>query len=63
MKVSFSVPRFAALWIALVLPASLWAQAPPTLSKVFGAPSIPLNGSTTLTFILANPNKIGRAHV
>jgi uncharacterized repeat protein (TIGR01451 family) len=56
MKVSFSVPRFAALWIALVLPASLWAQAPPTLSKVFGAPSIPLNGSTTLTFILANPN-------
>ena len=30
--------------------------SPPTISKAFGAPSIPLNGATTLTFTLSNPN-------
>jgi uncharacterized repeat protein (TIGR01451 family) len=29
---------------------------PPTISKGFGAASIPLNGTTSLTFTLANPN-------
>ena len=30
--------------------------APPTISKAFGAPSIPFDGATTLTFTLSNPN-------
>lgn len=32
------------------------AAAPPTIAKTFGAPSVPLNRSTTLTFALSNPN-------
>jgi uncharacterized repeat protein (TIGR01451 family) len=36
--------------------ASITVVAPPTISKAFGASSIPLNGSTTLTVSIANPN-------
>ena len=36
--------------------ASLTVVAPPTISKTFGAGSIPLNGTTTVTFTISNPN-------
>ncbi|HET9837491.1 MAG TPA: hypothetical protein VFR84_04590 [Candidatus Angelobacter sp.] len=36
--------------------ASITVVAPPTISKAFGAASIPLNGTTTVTFTLSNPN-------
>ncbi len=36
--------------------ATLTVVAPPTVSKAFGAASVPLNGSTTLTLTLTNPN-------
>jgi len=58
VKPSFSVPRFPVLWIALVLPAGLWAQSAPPISKVFGATHIPLGGSTTLSFTIDNTDPI-----
>jgi uncharacterized repeat protein (TIGR01451 family) len=36
--------------------ASLTVVGPPSISKVFGAGSVPLNGSTSLTFTVSNPN-------
>ena len=36
--------------------ASLTVVAPPTIAKAFGAPSIGVDGTTTLTFTLINPN-------
>ena len=36
--------------------ASITVVAPPTITKVFGSASISLNGNTTLTFTVSNPN-------
>jgi CSLREA domain-containing protein/uncharacterized repeat protein (TIGR01451 family) len=39
--------------------ATVTVVAPPTISKAFGAASIALNGTTTVTFTITNPNNPG----
>jgi uncharacterized repeat protein (TIGR01451 family) len=38
--------------------ATLTVASPPTLAKAFGDACIPVNGKTTITFTIANPNTI-----
>ncbi|HEY2161557.1 MAG TPA: hypothetical protein VGH24_09645, partial [Solirubrobacteraceae bacterium] len=40
----------------LVTAGPAFAVSPPTITKAFGAAGIPLNGSTSLTFTISNPN-------
>ncbi len=68
----FPVPSHSLLLLLFMAVSLLWnvgcgggsssspppppAKLPPTIGKAFGAASVALNGSTTLTFTLSNPN-------
>ena len=52
-----SSSRWLPLLLLTVLPAGLWAKTdiPPGISKSFGAASIPVGGSTSLSFTVTGP--------
>jgi len=58
MKTFFPALRLPVFLLAIILPISLWAQPPnpPTISKSFGASSIAMGGTTSLSFTVTNPN-------
>ena len=46
----------AVAFVACLPGSAVAATMPPTISTSFGAASIPLNGSTSLSFAIGNPN-------
>src|SRR5438132_1087065 len=53
--------RASFLAVFLLLPVVTLAQ--PAITKVFGAATIPLDGTTTLTFTISNPQRVTQTNV